>query len=243
MRMKQIVVILLIVFNAFQTIKAQEANLVILNLKNGYSVKGEIVEQTSEGVKIKTINGEIFEYAADEIIGTETATLTSSYRVVSQTIAKGDMLLNIGLSFFSLPLKRSSQKMTFPLIPIAFEYVVKDDLFQRNGSVGVGGILGYTAFKYKSSFASFNSKNSRFIIGARGYAHYALVENLDTYAGLTLGYRSDVFKYESGPDQKNSDLFLQVFAGCRYFFTERIAGMAELGWGISIVTIGVSVKL
>ncbi len=242
MKRKQIILILIIVFGAILSLEAQENKIVVLHLKNGYSVKGEIVEQNSERVKIRTMNGEIFEYNADEISSTDAATLSSSKGIVSQSIAKGDMLLNVGLRLVR-PSKHRFEKMRFPLIPIAFEYIVKDDLFKGNGSVGIGGIMGYSAFKYESGLSSFDYKNSTFIIGARGYAHYALVDNLDTYAGVTLGYLSDVTKYESGKKQDSNGVILQIFAGGRYFFTERIAAMAELGWGISIVTVGVSAKL
>jgi hypothetical protein len=31
--------------------------------------------------------------------------------------------------------------------------------------------------------------------------------------------------------------------GCRYFFNDRIAGMAELGWDLSVITLGLAIRL
>ncbi len=138
--------------------------------------------------------------------------------------------------------------MSIPPIPVSFEYIVKDDLFHGNGSLGVGGFIGYSAANEKNDYRKY--KSSRLILGARGYLHFALVENLDTYAGALLGYKSDVIsdsydEYSYRNDYKSSDSgsVLSIFAGCRYFFSDKIAGMAELGWGMSIVTVGIAVKL
>ena len=257
--MKKNLFILILLFACYvmQTVSAQDSKVVVLNLKTGYSVKGEMIEQTAQGVKIKTLDGEIFEYKADEISNTtsaksssSTSKLFSSEKKIQQTIAKGDKLVNVGIGFLKQLPDGNSVKLTIPPIPVSFEYIVKDDLFEGNGALGFGGFIGYS--KAKQDFSSWNYKVSRLIIGARGYVHYALVEKLDTYAGLLLGYKNDVDKYSySGElskyysDQKTSDgkPTINVFAGCRYFFNDKIAGMAELGWGMSIVTIGLAIKL
>lgn len=248
--------VLFFALNALQIANAQDNRTVVLNLKNGYSVKGEIIEQTAQGVKIKTIDGEIFEYKADEISGTTNAKLASpstklfsNAKVIPQSIKTGDKLLSLGIGFIKQLPDGNSEKMTIPPVPISFEYVIKDDLFEGNGALGIGGFLGYTAAKQDSYYGTY--KTSRLIIGARGYVHYALVEKLDTYAGVLIGYKSDATKYSyddeqtNSPNQKFTDgtPTLNVFAGARYFFNDKIAGMAELGWGISIVTIGVAIKL
>lgn len=249
-------VILFFAFNAMQIANAQENKLVVLNLKTGYSVKGEIIEQTEQGVKIKTLDGQIFEYKTDEISSKTDAKLSSPSKkifsptkVVPQVIAKGDKIINIGIGFLKQLPGSNSEKLTMPPIPISFEYIVKDDLFEGNGALGLGGFIGYSAAK--QDYYSWTNKSSRFIFGARGYVHYALIEKLDTYGGILLGYKSDVasFKYNEEqtnyPNQKFTDgtPTLNIFAGCRYFFNDKIAGIAELGWGMSIVTIGVAVKL
>lgn len=249
---RQIILILFFVFSAIQIVNALGNKLVVLNLKNGYSVKGEIIEQTAQGVKIRLLDGEIFEYKADEISSIDEAKLSSSLnkifsptKVVPQVIAKGDKLINIGIGLLKQLPGGSSEKLTIPPIPISFEYVIRNDLFNGNGALGIGGFLGYTAAKQDSYYSY---KYSRLIIGARGYVHYAIVEKLDTYGGILLGYKSDISKIDyndNSPDDKFTDgkTTLNIFAGCRYFFNDKIAGMAELGWGVSILCIGVSYKL
>lgn len=237
--------ILLFTFSAMQVLTAQENKLVILNLKNGYSVKGEIVEQSAQGVKIKTIDGQIFEYKADEINNTARTKFSSPSKEIPLVVKKGEMILTLGIGFLGKLSYDNPDKLTIPPIPISFEYIINDDLFDGNGALGFGGFLGYSAAK--QDFYSGTYKSSRLIIGARGYVHYALVEKLDTYAGVFLGYKSDATKYsyDNYPEDKTTEgkPTLNIFAGCRYFFNDKIAGMAELGWGMSIVTIGVAIKL
>lgn len=234
-------------------VNAQENRFVVLNLKTGYSVKGEIVEQTAQGVKIKTLNGEIFEYKADEITSTTNAIISSPKKAIKQITVKGDKVLNLGIGLGGkLPYSRLS-KLTILPIPISFEYVIKDDLFDGKVALGCGGLIGYSASKQTLSYYSSYGKKieSRLIIGVRGYVHYTFVDKLDTYTGMLLGYKSVKTKLsessdpDSYPDTKSTEgtPTLNIFAGCRYFFTDKIAGMAELGWGISIITIGVAVKL
>lgn len=248
--------VLFLTLSATSPVNAQEKKLVVLNLKTGYSVKGEIVEQTEQVIKIKTLNGDILEYRADEIANKTDASTSANHsnlfdptKVIPQTIAKNDKLLSVGIGLIKQLPNGNSNKLTIPPIPVSFEYIIKDDLFNRNGSLGVGGFLGYSTASEKNSYWKY--KSSRLIIGARGYLHYALVEKLDTYTSVLLGYKSDATsinyedRYSDQNNYKTNDgsPTLNIFAGCRYFFSDKIAGMAEVGWGISIFTVGVTVKL
>jgi hypothetical protein len=248
---RKLSLILLFVFSTFWILNAQESKVVILNLKTGYSVKGEIVEQTEQGVKIKTSDGQIFEYSADEIINTTDAKpslsgkqLFTQKKEVSLTIAKGDILLGAGIGFFGLTLGNNFDKIAMPPIPLTFEYVIEDNLLEGRGALGLGGYLGYSATKQDYYF---EAKNSTLIIGARGYFHYALVNKLDTYGGVLLGYRNENTSYtgneNSHNDYKEGSATANIFVGSRYFFNEKIAGMAELGWGLSMFTLGVTLRL
>lgn len=225
-------------------VDAQEEKFVVLNLKTGYSVKGEIIEHTAQGIKIKTLNGEIYEYKSDEIGNMTNTKLTSLVKKVPLVVSRGDKLFSAGISFFKqLPVDKA-EKSTVPPISISFEYIINSSLFDGKGALGIGAFAGY--YSSKKEYDADN-KNSRLIIGPRGYFHYALAEKFDTYGGILLGYKNDVNKYR---DYLNKEVTstsgketLNLFAGCRYFFNDKIAGMAELGWGISIITVGVTVKL
>lgn len=248
---RKIILIVFFVFSAMQIASAQSSRLVILNLKNGYSVKGEIIEQTEQGLKIKALGGEIFEYKNDEIVSKVDAKdssssnkLFSSTKAVSKIYSKGDKIINIGIGLFNQNsdyISGNNKKLLMPAIPLSFEYIIKDDLFNGKGDLGIGGYFGYTATK------DLYFKYSKMVLGARGYVHYALVEKLDTYAGAFLGYKGASLKnnpnVSSNMEFTDKDLFVSAFAGCRYFFDDKIAGTVEIGWGISIVTIGVAIKL
>jgi hypothetical protein len=248
----KLILILLFVFSTLGVLNAQESKVVVLNLKTGYSVKGEIVEQTAKGVKIRTSDGQIYEYTADEIIDTTDAKssstgkqLFSQSKEIPLTVKKGDMLLGLGIGFFG---NKVYDKLTMPPIPVTFEYIVLDNLFEGKGALGCGGYFGYSSSK-DDYYGYGTYKSSKFIIGARGYLHYAFVEKLDTYGGVLLGYKNEVSQYINDEDSDYNEKLSEgtptanVFVGCRYFFNDRIAGMAELGWGMSILTLGVTIKL
>lgn len=241
-------VILLLLFIG-QSLYAQDNKIVILNLKNGYSVKGEIVEKTSEKVKIKTFDGEIFEYRVEEIENESTSkdsklikSANNSSKSISNiplVVTNGDILIGLGVGLLN---NLEYEKLTFPSFPMTFEYVLKDDLVGNKLAVGVGGYIGYCSSK--ETYYD-NLKNSKLLFGARSYFHYAFVPNLDSYAGIFLGYRNESDSFESSVYSKvNTGFFTaNLFIGGRYFFNDRFAGTAELGWGLSIFTLGMAVKL
>ncbi|HAH23767.1 MAG TPA: hypothetical protein DCL77_08420, partial [Prolixibacteraceae bacterium] len=90
-------------------------------------------------------------------------------------------------------------------------------------------------------------KYSDIIIGARGAVHYQFIDHLDTYAGLMLGY--DIVSSKTfgtgvfSGNATSSGFKFDVFVGGRYYFTDKFAGLVELGSGISYVNIGVAIKL
>jgi hypothetical protein len=228
---------------------AQDGKTVIIHLKTGYSVKGVIVEQTDQHVKIKTAGGDIFDYKTDELetgrieevkVGKtasgETASAKTSIPVINKS---GDKIIGVALGFGGMVGYENAEKFTFPPIPLSFEYVVMDNLFNGRGAIGVGGFLGYSATK-----SSYDYKYSKLFIGARGYIHYAFVEKLDTYGGIFLGFKNDAVSNSSYSNANSSEgsAAISVFAGCRYYFTDKFAVSAELGWGLSIFNIGAAYK-
>lgn len=244
---KSLVFLFLFAFLSTSFLKAQDNKIVILNLKNGYSVKGTIVEQSNQGVTIKTQGGEIFQYKRDDISSTSDANASSSsssslgvHKEFPKVLTVKDKILSLSIGLGARIADGYTGNRSVPPIPISFEYILKDNLFNGKGAIGCGGFIGYSASK------SFMATYSRLILGARGYVHYAFIEKFDTYAGVLLGYKSNKTKYrESSFDHNTTDgnPILNVFAGCRYFFSNKIAGIAELGGGVSILSLGVAIKL
>jgi len=130
-----------------------------------------------------------------------------------------------------------------PFIALYYENCFKQNLFDENSSLGLGGMLGHASVRY--SHPTDGYKANSFILGFRGILHYAFVSKLDTYGGLMLGYNFASWKWE---DHKNSSkaysdggLDFSLFVGARWYFTDTIAAFAELGIAVPI-NLGVSMK-
>lgn len=117
-----------------------------------------------------------------------------------------------------------------------------------NENISVGGIVGYTGSEESNSFVKV--EYSYILVGARGAYHYDLLHNekIDTYGGIMLGYNIVSSTVTStfpgfGAAASSSYLAFGGFIGGRYYFTPQLAAQAELGYGIGLLTIGVSYKL
>jgi len=155
------------------------------------------------------------------------------------TIEQGSKVLNLGVGFGSTYYSSYYTSQT-PALSASFEVGVKDGVIDK-GSIGVGGYLGYSSAKWTDYY-----KTSNIIIGARGSFHYPLVDKLDTYTGLLLGY--NIYSYTdysgfTGLHGSNGGLTLAWFAGARYYVSNNFAVMGEIGYGISYLTLGVAFKL
>lgn len=99
--------------------------------------------------------------------------------------------------------------------------------FGINDQISIGGYFGFINFP-ESNF-------SYSIFGGRAAYHYPLIDNMDTYGGFMIGFnRTTVVGGRGG------GLVPAGFIGGRYLFSDAFAGFAELGYGISYLTIGVN---
>jgi hypothetical protein len=159
--------------------------------------------------------------------------------------AVGDKVVNLGIGFGNILYSGLGYKTSVPPVSISFEKGIKDGVLDK-GVIGVGGYLGYSANKYE--YFGYGWKYSNIILGARGVFHYPLVDKIDTYAGVLLGYRIVTSK-EIGTTlggvnpSSGGGLVLSGYIGGRYYLTDNLAAMGELGYGISWINIGVSIKL
>ena len=163
----------------------------------------------------------------------------------AQTFSKGDKVVNLGLGLGNTVYSGSGYKTSIPPISGSFEYGVVDNLFDDKSSLGVGGYLGYTSSKYDLG-NNYDYKYSSTIVGVRGSLHYDFIEKLDTYTGLSLGYnivsaKSD-YKGLGSYKAESSALYWGWYLGARYYFTDSFAAMAEIGYDIAYLNIGVAFK-
>ncbi len=150
---------------------------------------------------------------------------------------KGTTAINAGVGLGSY-----YSGLAIPPLSVSLDYGVTDNMIKgNNGSISVGGFLGYTATKkfYGDSGASIA------VLGARGAFHYQFAPKLDTYAGMMISY--DIV---STPDSwanyvwaYGSRVDWSIYLGTRYYFTEKIGAFAELGYGFYNLNLGVTFKL
>jgi hypothetical protein len=165
----------------------------------------------------------------------------------AQMVAKGDKIVNFGVGLGSTLYSGSYYKGSVPPVSVSGEYVIKDDLLDGKLGLGVGGYLGYSAYKWE--YMGWGWKYSNIIIGPRGYAHYSFIDKLDTYTGLTLGLNiastKEFGNAVPGWDDHSSSggIVWSWFVGGRYYFSDNLAAMAELGYGITYLNIGIAIKL
>jgi hypothetical protein len=149
---------------------------------------------------------------------------------------KGDVLLNagIGLGYYyagGVPLQLSGE-------------------FAVNDVISVGPYFGYTSYTYNWGFGGGRWRYTFLDLGVRGSYHFSELfeirnEKIDVYGGAFLGYLISSY---SGDDFGTSNpygggLRLGIHVGARYFFSEKVAGYGELGYGIAPLSLGLTFKL
>lgn len=120
------------------------------------------------------------------------------------------------------------------------------------GVIGVGGFVGYKRYVDKFDWAgnTYKQKWGIIIIGARGTFHYDLfkVEKLDTYGGVMIAYHIVNEKqdypdnYLYNPTNYSNAAYASIYAGAKYYFVPQVSAFAELGYGVSWLTLGAAFK-
>ena len=160
----------------------------------------------------------------------------------AQPFQKGTTAANVGIGLGTALGGLGSAR---PAISISVDHGFWD--IGGPGVITLGGYLGNTGYKYDA--LGYTAKWNYLIIGARGAYHYngfTDLPNLDVYGGAMLGYNIVSYKSEGGgTDLSNnygSGLGLSGFVGGRWFFTDHIGAYAELGYGVSVLALGVTCK-
>ena len=153
---------------------------------------------------------------------------------------KGTTAINAGIGLGSY-----YNSLSIPPLSVSLDYGVADNLINgNNGSISVGGFAGYAASSH--TYGAYKSTFSYIALGGRGAFHYQFAPKLDTYAGLMVSY--DIASASSNSDYAGASVATSginwtLFLGGRYFFTEKIGGFAELGYGFYNLNLGVTFKL
>lgn len=161
----------------------------------------------------------------------------------------GDNVVSLGIGFGSSLYSGTYYSSGVPPVSIAFEHGILDEILEK-GVIGIGGALGYTSYKYRYDYfgGTWGWNYSTFYFGALGSFHYPLLDKLDTYAGIGLGYRILTTKeYGDIPGTEYSGASggfqFAAYIGARYYFTDNLAAFLQLGYSIAYVNLGISIKL
>lgn len=160
---------------------------------------------------------------------------------------KDEKVINLGIGIGSTLYSGSFYTGTVPPVSASFEMGVVDEVIDDKGVIGVGGYVGYSSYKYK--YSDWGWRYSNFIIGGRGTFHYPLIDKLDTYTGLLAGVEILSTREFGDPiagvnvNSANGGLVWSWYVGGRYYFSEKFAAMAELGYGITYLNIGIALKI
>jgi len=165
-----------------------------------------------------------------------------------QPFEKGDKTINLGIGIGSALYSGKYYKMRIPPISLSYEQGITNKL--GIGYIGVGGYFGISGSKWETEYLTYEYgwKYTYIVLGARGAYHFDLVDNLDIYAGLILGVNivssKEIGDFPTGVnvDEQSTGVAHSEFAGIRWFFKPNFALMAELGYGISYLTVGAAFK-
>jgi hypothetical protein len=160
---------------------------------------------------------------------------------------KGNTDLSFGIGFGSHLIKPGSYN-TVPLLSVNVDHALRDDL--GPGVIGVGGYFGYEQYRREYNSGEYGFNYSSVVLQGRITYHYQFIENFDTYGGLGLGIRyinSAEFGIHPPGDGIEPDDGIRasgaIFVGGRYFFNDKTAAYAELGYGVSYLSLGITFRL
>lgn len=169
--------------------------------------------------------------------------------------SKGSSAINLGVGFGNTVYTGVGYKMGWPTISASYEYGIVEVAMGSSlkGIVSVGGLVGFGGSKYDYSYFGwgYDVKTNYFLVAVRGNYHFIFHPKFDPYAGIILGYYFGNSKvtYSSGypvtaPEYKanNGGFHGGAYAGARWFFTPAFAVFTELGWNVSIFTVGATFK-
>jgi hypothetical protein len=178
-------------------------------------------------------------------------------------------LLNIGVgiggvNYYNYGRSGPYKYTRTPAFSVAYEQALPEKI--GPGYLGIGGYLGYqhASYRYDWNDYYFNNKFNNyyykhswtyFLLAARAAYHLDVLNwtKGEVYFGALVGLRIQTYRFETdNPDPAWNNYKLNegsiyptwsLFAGGRYYFTDKIGGFMELGYGISYLTLGVTIKL
>ena len=164
-----------------------------------------------------------------------------------QEFQQGSKVISLGLGLGSAVGNNLSYGTQIPTISAQYEQGVWD--VGGPGVISLGGYIGFKSYTNNYDFggSNYRSKWNYTLVGVRSAYHFngLDVENLDVYGGVMLGLYFVNYSDNNSSSSLNysNNVGLSLYAGGRYYFSESFGGFAEVGYGVSYLTLGVSFKL
>jgi len=154
-----------------------------------------------------------------------------------QAQEEGESVAGLGIGFASYLGGNSN----LPPISLSYDYGYND-------KISIGGYLGYSSASEDLGFVG-TWNYTYIIVAARGLYHFEIIDNIDTYGGLLLGYNIASSEIEGGNNgfltpatPTVGGVLYGAFIGGRYALTDQFGVFLELGYGIAAVNVGVNFK-
>ncbi|MGB6152534.1 MAG: outer membrane beta-barrel protein [Pricia sp.] len=166
-------------------------------------------------------------------------TLLSVQSISAQEFSKGTNVINAGLGFGgAYDLGRFNSSLALGL-NVSYERGIWE--VGGPGVISLGGYIGTTAYNLDFGVDDDTVRYTSF--GVRGAYHFNFigVDNLDVYAGPMITV--DVVSVDNDAfDTLDGGLSGSVFAGARWYFTDNFGAFAELGYGVSFLSLGAAFR-
>ena len=163
---------------------------------------------------------------------------TAKAQEESTPFEKGQIDLNAGLGLLSL-LRADGSESKMPPITLAADYAISD-------MMSIGGFVTFAKNKidYRNTWGEdVRASISHTIIGCRSLFHFYSESKFDPYLNGMLAYDAVSSKVSEGsPYTAKSQLRFGIYVGSRYYFADDAAIYGELGFGASLMNIGLSFK-
>jgi len=168
------------------------------------------------------------------------------YDSYSPGLEDNGMFINFGIGLGP----SGSYNMGIPPISGSIDFKISEEL-----PITLGASLIFSTWSWSSGISSYTVNVTYTNIGIAGRAmyHFNFAENLDTYAGLILGwviqnasvsYGSGYTSTPSGTYSGNSFFLWGSGIGIRYFFTDSMGIYGELSYsGLQYLSAGLTLKM
>lgn len=174
---------------------------------------------------------------------------------------KGDIEFKAGIGVLPTFAGENSKILTLP-VQATLSYRV-NPIFSLDAYMGYSSTLGDVK-EYRDGSA-YQTQNDFLLLGVRAAAHMIRIENVDIYGGMSVSYNkpfvtnttiSDSNSGQQGasddatittptpfnPNGPKNNVVLGGFVGGSYYFTQNLNVFGEIGYGVSIATVGLGYK-